>query len=171
MFVERGSIMRLMDRFRQWMIGRYGTDQLNIALLVVYLILSIVMSFVFSPILLLASYALFFLLFFRMFSKNIAKRSAENQKFMKIYGPIRNKLPGGKNRNNSSYYGNNPYNNSYGSSYARTTKKKSYGKPKTDKNHKIFQCGKCGQMIRVPKGKGKIVITCPSCKQEFIKRT
>lgn len=31
------------------------------------------------------------------------------------------------------------------------------------KTHKIFICKKCGQLIRVPKGQGKIVTTCPSC--------
>ena len=31
------------------------------------------------------------------------------------------------------------------------------------KTHKIFMCKNCGQLIRVPKGKGKIVTTCPSC--------
>lgn len=29
----------------------------------------------------------------------------------------------------------------------------------------------CGQKIRVPKGKGKIEITCPKCGQKFVKRT
>ncbi len=161
--------MRLMDRFRQWMIGRYGSDQLNIALLVVYVILSIVLSFTGSVIVLALSYVLFVVIFYRMFSRNISKRTAENQKFMKIYGPIRSKLPHRNGRSSSGYYGQNPYGNPYGAGSQRRTK--SYGKPKTDKNHKIFQCGKCGQMIRVPKGKGKIAITCPSCKQEFIKRT
>ena len=167
--------MRFMDRFRQWMIGRYGSDQLNIALLILYLILSVVVSFTRLFIVLALSYVVLVLIFFRMFSRNIPKRVAENQKFMKLYGPIRNKLP--RRKGSSRYYGQNPYNNPYGSSYgnayqtASQKKKKSYGKPKTDKNHKIFQCGKCGQMIRVPKGKGKIAITCPNCKQEFIKRT
>ena len=29
----------------------------------------------------------------------------------------------------------------------------------------------CRQKIRVPRGKGKIEITCPSCRSKFIKRT
>ncbi len=165
--------MRLMDRFRQWMIGRYGSDQLNFGLLVLYLILSVLLPFTGSIIVLGLSYVMFFLIFFRMFSRNIAKRSAENQKFLRIFEPILRKLPGRKNSNRSGYYGQNPYNNPYGNPYGTTSqkKKKSHVKAKTDKNHKIFQCGKCGQMIRVPKGKGKIAITCPNCKQEFIKRT
>lgn len=41
----------------------------------------------------------------------------------------------------------------------------------TDKDHKIYLCPSCKQKIRVPRGRGKICITCPSCRKEFIKRT
>ena len=37
--------------------------------------------------------------------------------------------------------------------------------------HKHFACPKCKQMVRVPKGHGKIVITCPNCKNKFEKRS
>lgn len=42
-----------------------------------------------------------------------------------------------------------------------------------DKDHRVFICPnkECGQKIRVPKGKGKIEITCPKCKNKFVKRT
>jgi hypothetical protein len=39
------------------------------------------------------------------------------------------------------------------------------------KTHRIFRCPNCGQSVRVPKGKGKIAITCPMCRTEFIKRS
>ncbi len=41
----------------------------------------------------------------------------------------------------------------------------------TDKTHKIYKCPKCGQKIRVPKHKGKIAISCPNCRTEFVKKT
>ncbi len=37
--------------------------------------------------------------------------------------------------------------------------------------HKHFACPKCKQMVRVPKGHGKIIITCPNCKSKFEKRS
>ena len=40
-----------------------------------------------------------------------------------------------------------------------------------DKEHRYFICPKCRQPVRVPKGKGKISITCPKCSEKFIKKT
>ena len=40
-----------------------------------------------------------------------------------------------------------------------------------DKEHRYFVCPNCRQPVRVPKGKGKISITCPKCKHKFIRKT
>ena len=40
-----------------------------------------------------------------------------------------------------------------------------------DRDHRYFDCPRCRQPVRVPKGKGKIAITCPKCKEKFIKKT
>lgn len=39
------------------------------------------------------------------------------------------------------------------------------------KTHKFYRCPKCRQQLRVPKGKGKISITCKSCGERFVKKT
>ena len=39
------------------------------------------------------------------------------------------------------------------------------------KEYKIFQCKSCGRKIRVPRGKGKIEVTCPVCGNKKICRT
>lgn len=45
-------------------------------------------------------------------------------------------------------------------------------KPRPDaKTHSHFKCPKCKQAVRVPKGKGKIMITCPKCGEKFAKKT
>ena len=39
------------------------------------------------------------------------------------------------------------------------------------KDYKIFKCKGCGRYIRVPRGKGKIEVTCPMCGKKTIHRT
>ena len=36
-----------------------------------------------------------------------------------------------------------------------------------DKEHRYFKCPSCGQHLRVPRGKGKITVTCRSCGASF----
>lgn len=40
-----------------------------------------------------------------------------------------------------------------------------------DRQHRYYRCPKCRQMTRVPRGKGKIAISCPRCGEKFIKKT
>jgi len=40
-----------------------------------------------------------------------------------------------------------------------------------DREHRYYDCPKCRQRVRVPRGKGKISITCPRCKEKFVKKT
>ena len=40
-----------------------------------------------------------------------------------------------------------------------------------DREHRYYDCPKCRQVVRVPRGKGKIAITCPKCKERFVKKT
>ena len=40
-----------------------------------------------------------------------------------------------------------------------------------DRNNRYFDCPKCSQTVRVPRGKGKISITCPRCREKFIRKT
>ena len=40
-----------------------------------------------------------------------------------------------------------------------------------DREHRYFSCPRCRQTVRVPRGKGKIAISCPKCRERFIKKT
>lgn len=40
-----------------------------------------------------------------------------------------------------------------------------------DRQHRYYRCPRCRQSVRVPRGKGKIAISCPKCKEKFIKKT
>ena len=39
------------------------------------------------------------------------------------------------------------------------------------KTHRFYRCPKCKTYLRVPKGKGKISITCRCCGEKFVKKT
>lgn len=40
-----------------------------------------------------------------------------------------------------------------------------------DKTHSYYKCPNCKQQVRVPKGVGKIEITCPKCLHKFIRKS
>lgn len=130
-----------MNWLRKFMYGRYGVDQLNIALLVIGLVFSLISPFFGLYLLSVLSLVAFILCYYRMFSKDFGKRREENEKFLKIYQPIRFKW------------------------------NKMIGRMKDKKTHKYYKCPRCNKTIRVPKGKGKICITCPICREEFIRKT
>lgn len=134
--------------FSRLMYGRYGSDQLNLFLLglwlVCYLLALVFRTAVHIPLLsalfMLISYLCIILELFRMFSRNYNRRRRENDRFLAITDPIthgiRQKLA-----------------------------------QASDREHKYFKCPSCGQMLRVPKGKGKINVRCRNCGTSFQKKT
>lgn len=130
-----------MNWFRNFMMGRYGTDKLNIALIVISIILSLISRFLRLGIITYLSYIPLFLCIFRMFSRDINKRIQENQKFLKYYNTAEN-----------------------------WTKNK-FSMIKGLKTYKYFTCPNCKQTVRVPRGKGRVNIRCPKCSTKFIKNT
>ena len=84
---------------------------------------------------------LLILAYVRVFSRNINKRYEENMKFLQKKDAILNKF----------------------------RKQKYYAAQR--RNFHIYTCPQCKQKIRIPKGKGKISITCPKCRTSFIKKS
>lgn len=79
--------------------------------------------------------------YFRMLSKNIYRRAAENQWYLKREVKVRNWIEGRKRI------------------------------LVTLKTHHIYKCPNCRQKLRVPKGRGKIEISCRKCGTKFIKKS
>ena len=129
----RQFLYRLSAGFRRFMVGRYGTDKLGLAMLGAALAMSLLGSFIPVAAVKLAMtaayYGLMFWALFRMFSRNTYARYEENRKFLRFFDQLK------------------------------------------DRDHRYFCCPKCRQTVRVPRGKGKIAITCPKCREKFIKKT
>ncbi|WP_457944606.1 BRcat domain-containing protein [Caproiciproducens sp. LBM24188] len=130
-----------MDRFRQWMMGRYGPDQLTYALLIGYLVLYLVAQIARFGILALIAMILLVLAVVRMFSRNTTQRYRENQAFLRFWNPI------------SGWFRRMKYN------------------LQDRQANRIFKCPNCSSRLRVPRGRGKVEVTCPVCRTRFIKKT
>lgn len=129
-----------MNWLQRFMAGRYGQDQLNLALLGLYLVLFLLSTLFRAQWLELLAIACLAFSVFRLFSRNAAKRRAENAKFLETVRPLVRWYNVKKCR-------------------------------RQDREHCYFKCPNCGQQLRVPKGKGKISITCRNCGASFEKKT
>lgn len=130
-----------MNWLQRFMAGRYGSDQLNFALLVLCLLLSLISQITGLYVLLLISYLPLLFAIFRMFSRNIYKRRAENAWFLKFWTPV------------------------------KTWSVQKFTMLRQSKQYRFFKCPSCRATVRVPRGKGKIQIRCPHCGNTFLKKS
>ena len=130
-----------MNWLRKFMTGRYGLDQLSIALVVSSFLISILFRYYPSKILSSLYLVVPLIAYYRILSKDTYKRYGENQKFLVYWNPIGNRIK----------------------TFIRRFKNR--------KDYKYLKCPSCKQKIRVPRGKGKIKIVCPKCKETMIKKT
>ena len=76
------------QRLQKFLSGRYGGDQLNNALMVLWLVLWVVSLFTGWAILYSVSLVLVFVTLFRTMSRRIDRRRAENEKFLQLTRPL-----------------------------------------------------------------------------------
>lgn len=122
------------------MSGRYGTDQLCIALVITSMAIALIGSAAESIFIQIPAYLLLIWALVRSMSRNLAARRRENEKFMQLWRPVEKWFRLQKNRFRDR------------------------------KTHKYLTCPKCRNTLRVPKGRGEITITCPVCKERFDKK-
>ena len=131
------------ERLRRLLANCYGVDDLGRAIMIAAVVLLVVMTILRSSILSLVTTALLIWAFVRIFSKNYAKRQQENRKWLEVKGRFTRFAP----------------------------RFRSSAPEKKDSTYAYFRCPNCRQMVRVPKGKGKIAISCPRCHNQFIRKT
>jgi DNA-directed RNA polymerase subunit RPC12/RpoP len=131
----------MKEKLRHFMIGRYGVDELSRFILMFDCALMVISFLIRSNVLNSICILILVLCYLRMFSRNHSQRYKENQIYLRYYNRVSAKLAQFKYNLNQR------------------------------KIYHIYKCPTCKQKIRVPKGKGKISITCPKCKTEFVKHS
>ena len=133
----------MREKFMRFMIGRYGVDEFSKTMAFTVVFLSILRLFLTgwaSLIFSILSLLLVVFVIYRTFSKNINKRVMENHKFLSKTNKLR--------------------------SWIQFTKTRYCDR----KTYRYIKCPNCKNYSRVPKGKGKIKITCRVCKKQFDKK-
>lgn len=130
-----------MNWYKKIMYGRYGMDQLGMALCIAALIFAFLGRLIGIEVLNIFGVAFMGAAVYRVMSKNIFKRNSENQKFLKKW---------------------NPFSRSIKTKYLMIIGSRTY---------KYFSCPGCGQKLRVPRKKGNVSIKCPKCGVAFKAKT
>ena len=123
------------------MYGRYGNDALTKFLLIVALILMVISWIPHLGLVYLLALAVMIWSLCRTFSHRFDKRRRELDRYLRIKKPI------------VDFF------------------KLSRNKWRDRKTHVYFKCKKCKAVLRVPKGKGSIVVICTRCKDRIEKET
>ena len=131
----------MREKFYQFMSGRNGGDDLARMHSWMVLVLLLLGIFTRLGIFSLLALVLIVYMYFRVFSRNTSKRYEENQKYLNF-------------------------------KYNRTVSWNRFKKHLAQrKDYRFYKCPMCKQEVRVPKGHGKIEITCPKCREQFIRRS
>ena len=126
------------------MSGRYGGDAFSNFLSLAALVVVVLGLFVpglFGMLLGWLGWAALIYSYYRIFSRNIPKRAAENRWFLAQRYAVHQR---------------------FASARTRFAQRKVY---------RYFRCPRCRQQLRVPRGRGRISITCPKCGTSFIKKS
>ncbi len=126
----------------RFMMGRYGNDQLNRFLFGLTMVFVVLQFLTRNRVTYYLALLCLILGYLRMLSRNHQARYAENMKYLSI----RDSLLG--------------------------VFRRKPGRSAADrKNFHIYRCPRCKQKIRIPRGKGKVRISCPKCGNTFIKKS
>ena len=140
--MARGSGNRdWKNNMTQWMQGRYGIDELTRALMMVGCALIVINFFVGSALLSLLSLVVIVFAMVRVYSRNFPQRARELETYERLMERPR--------------------------AWFRLTKHRWDNRKTTV----YFKCKGCGTVLNVPRGKGKMRITCPKCGTKTERRS
>lgn len=137
----RMAMQQFTTKLQQFMVGRYGNDQFTLFLSITGLVFSFLGNFRYLGFLYFIGTLMIFFGLFRSLSKNYEARRKELNWYL-----VWSEKP-------------------------KAHIKLMMNKIRDRKTHRYFKCKSCKTIMRVPKGRGKIEITCPKCRMKVIKKS
>ena len=134
-------LLKAMDWLRRFMMGRYGPDELTAAIVILGCVFTFLSNFRPLRFMYFIGMLVMAAAIWRTMSKNIDARMRERMWFMRVI-----EKPKAEFKLLSNII-------------------------RDRKTHKYFKCKNCGASLRVPKGRGKINVTCPKCRVKTQKKT
>ena len=134
-------LQKLTAKIQQFMVGRYGSDEFSLVLSIAGIIFSFLGNFKYLGFLYFIGTLMIFYSLFRSFSKNYEARRKELNWYL------------------------------VWSMKPKAQIKLLMNQIRDRKTHRYFKCKSCKTVMRVPKGRGKIEITCPKCRAKVVKKT
>jgi hypothetical protein len=127
----------IQDRIALWMRGRNGADALAVTCIWLAVILYLIGLASRLMLFSILAFALLIYAWMRMSSRSLAARAKENRLFLSKLGPVRPWIQ---------------------DPVAAWREFRAY---------RHLTCPECGQHVRVPRGRGKIRVSCPTCHHKF----
>ena len=138
---EAPGVFFMREKFFRFMAGRNGADQLSRVCSYIALALIVVNLFTRNIVVWTLAIVVLIYAYFRIFSKNVYRRREENARYMALQNKA---VTGVRNWRD------------------RMSQRRDYA---------FFRCPGCRAMLRVPRGKGKLRVTCRKCGAAFERRT
>ncbi len=136
--------MKFRQRMEQFMYGRYGQDEFSRFLMIAALVL-FVLALIFNGYAGTIFYAVAVVALvydlIRIMSRNLYKRQQENEWYLKKRKAV--------------------------TGWFRSLKDRWQQR----KEYRFYRCPSCHTLLRVPRGKGKILVTCRKCGRRFERKT
>ena len=137
----KNFLSRMAMRAQRFMYGRYGSDELTICLMGAALLFFLLSGFRTLWFLYFVGALLLVLSTVRSLSRNLAARRRERERYLRLIAKPKSFFKLQKN------------------------------KRRDRKTHVYFHCAHCRAVLRVPRGKGKLDVTCPRCHKVTVKKT
>ena len=134
----------MKQRLMQFMYGRNGVDLFSRFLTyaaLAMILLNIIVRGAVGKVFMYLALALLVYSYFRIFSRDLNRRRAENAKYCEMRARFINAFRDGRERFRQR------------------------------KDYCFFRCPSCRAMLRVPRGKGRIRVTCRKCGTAFERKT